>query len=81
MLFCKQYFSVDLLRYYANASAFLWKIIFRRPVTLLRYYERFSVNNIFQSTCYGITLMRALFFEKLFSVDLLRYYAITNAFL
>ena len=53
---------------------------FSRPfVTLLRYYERFSVDTIFQSACcYIITLLRALFYRYYFFsrpfVTLLRYY-------
>ena len=66
-------------------GAFLEILFFQSTfVTLLRYYERFSVDTIFFSRP-AVTLLR--YYERfsvdtIFSVDLLlRYYAITSAFL
>ena len=79
-------FSVDLfLHYYAITNAFLWILFFSRHVTLLRYYGRFSIDTIIFFSRPFVTLLR--YYERftvdtIFSVDLLlRYYAITSAFL
>ena len=67
-------YVITLLR-----TLFCKQYFFSRTVTLLRYYERFSVNSIFfQLTCYVVTLLRARICKQYFffsrPVTLLRYY-------